>query len=183
MYFEICFWLLVLILIVSIFINMFTLKDLDVILVLFVSAIIMIIVGFIINYGEVYEKDYSYKTELYNVNDFIGKEYNISGTSFIFVQANVSESDTYNITYAYKDENGVIRPKQIKTNFDKIGYIEDGNSYYEEVHHGKFIIHSDLACKLFGYNDKTQNMEDHIIDNIFHVPEGSIVKDKKIDLK
>lgn len=145
------------------------------------SSIGFIICGLFANNYE--EEQYTTQIELVALNDFTGQESSISGGFFLCVGGfNGSSSDTYNIRYASKDSNNVIKINTMKVDSNKVGFIEDGNA--------KVVIkYNTNRCKrsgrigewLFGKCNYTYG--DSIIGYEFHVPKGSITNDIKVDLK
>lgn len=161
---------------------------------IFWNEVILIVVaafiGFVIcaTTSKVTHEQYSVKTDLYAINDSIGNNYKMSGSTFLVIGGVSGDSyNSYNVNYAYKDTNGIIRPQQEKFDYknDKFGYLEDGLNYYERIYEAAYITNSDFAIWFFNVSAEKDKVKDSekTIDNIFHVPVNSVEKSSDIDLK
>jgi lipopolysaccharide export LptBFGC system permease protein LptF len=127
-------------------------------------------------------ESYSEKKELVSVNDYISTSQKVEGSFFLGIGSiNGDSQSVYNVDYAYKDENGIIRPSVQNIEKSQIGFKEDGLNSLEITYEKTVYGSNKLGEWLF--NDKKTDGEVKVKDYIFHVPEKSIIKDSKIDLK
>jgi len=125
---------------------------------------------------------YITKTELVALNDYTGFKEQLNGNYFLFFgSVNSEKSDTYNIRYAYKDINNIIRIKSKDMNMNHIGFFEDNQNIMEVVHE-KNVFELDSLGK-FLFKGSMGEISDTETDYIFHIPKDSIIKDVNIDLK
>jgi predicted signal transduction protein with EAL and GGDEF domain len=128
------------------------------------------------------KETYTTKTELVALNDYTGYKDKLSGYYFLFFgQVDGEKSDTYNIRYAYKDDNEVIRIQSKDLSKDNIGFVED-NTKIMEITHTKEVDHYNSLGKFLFKGDEIV-YSDQETDYIFHIPKDSIIKDINIDLK
>ena len=125
---------------------------------------------------------YTTKTELVALNDYTGFKEQLHGNYFLFFGSiNSEKSDTYNVRFAYKDSNDIIRIQSKDMNFKNIGFYED-NQNIMEVTHVKNTFELDYLGK-FLFKSSMGQISDVETDYIFHIPKDSIIKDINIDLK
>lgn len=125
---------------------------------------------------------YTTKTELVALNDYTGLKEQLHGNYFLFFgSVDGEKTDTYNIRYAYKDSNNVIRIQSKNMNKDNIGFYEDDSKVMEVVHEKTHYELNAMGKLLFKNPDC--GVYDKEIDYIFHIPKDSIIKDINIDLK
>ena len=128
------------------------------------------------------ETDNSTEIELIAINDYTSDNINID--SYIVLGAgglNINNSDTYNIRYASKDDNGIIRINTITANNDNVCFVEDSITKVIIKSHKWEETGNKINIWLFGDVRPTVIHED--ISYEFHLPKGSITNDIGIDLK
>ena len=126
---------------------------------------------------------YNTESELVSLNDFSSKESKINGSMFLCVGSlNGSSSDTYNVRYASKDDNEVIKINTIEVSDDNVGFVMDDNTKIVITYEAKERKFTKLGKWLFG-TDSVGTKEEQTIGYEFHIPKGSIANDIEIDLK
>ena len=134
-----------------------------------------------VNYSTI--EKYTVKTDLVALNDYTGMKAKLNGYYFLFLGGvNGEKTDTYNIRYAYKDENNVIRIQSKDMKISKVGFIEDDSKEMDVVHEHKYFQLTELGSFLFKH-PMSEIDTDFETDYIFHIPKDSIIKDVNIDLK
>jgi len=148
---------------------------------LFVISLILCIVTYIVcNYST--KETYTTKTELVALNDYTGLKEQLNGNYFLFFgSVNSEKSDTYNIRYAYKDGNNIIRIQSKDMNMNHIGFYEDNQNIMEVTHEKNTYELNNIGKFLF--KGSMGEINDKETDYIFHIPKDSIIKDVNIDLK
>jgi heme/copper-type cytochrome/quinol oxidase subunit 2 len=128
-------------------------------------------------------KTYNENKELVSVNDYISTNQKLEGAFFLGIGGVSGDSKSeYTVVYAYKDESGIIRPKTQSVDKGQIGFKEDGLNTLEITYEKTTMKHDKVGSWLFkGSGEKEIGTK--AVDYIFHVPEKSIIKDSKIDLK
>lgn len=150
--------------------------------VLFFLASLVLCFGLFLWCNTSTKSTYTTKTELVALNDYTGLKEQLNGNYFLFFGSITGEkSDTYNIRYAYKDDNNIIRIKSKDMNMNHIGFYEDNQNTMEVVHE-KNAFELDTLGK-FLFKGSMGNISDVETDYIFHIPKDSIIKDVNIDLK
>lgn len=158
------------------------------IIIVVISEIVLFAISFVLC-GILYwgcnhstTETYNTQTELVALNDYTGYKDKLNGYYFLFFGGVSSESSsTYDIRYAYKDDNNVIRIQSKTMNKDNIGFLED-NQKILEIKHDKYVYKLDNLGK-FLFKEPIGEFGDHETDYIFHIPKDSIIKDVNIDLK
>lgn len=160
----------------------------DTVLGIIAMEVILIVIAVIVCFFLVLCKDekvtetYTTKTELVALNDYTGLKDKLNGNYFLFFGSIDGEkSDTYNIRYAYKDDNNVIRIQSKNMNNKDIGFYEDDSRTMEVVHEKIHYKLNSMGKLLF--NNADSGIYDKEVDYTFHIPKDSIIKDVNIDLK
>jgi hypothetical protein len=184
------YWTIILVLLISVLVIIFILtrEILDTFVIGLALDIVLLIISLPLC-GVMYwfcndfsTETYSEQTELVALNDYTGYKEKLNGSYFLFFGGISGEkSDTYNIRYAYKDNDGVIRIQSKEMNKNNTGFIED-NQKALEVKHEKKVMKLNSLGKFLFKSDWGQ-WGDFETDYIFHIPKDSIIKDVNIDLK
>lgn len=152
----------------------------------YIIAILCELVICMITYSSVnysVTENYTVKTDLVALNDYTEMKEKLNGYYFLFLGGIDGEkTDTYNIRYAYKDSNEVIRIQSKDMQISKVGFIEDDSKEMEVVHEHKYHKLTEIGSLLFK-EPMTEIDTDFETDYIFHIPKDSIIKDVNIDLK
>ena len=136
-----------------------------------------------INYSTKYElkclKDYLYEDE-HTKAQLDGKF--ILTCGYISGELENGVERNYITKYVAKDEKGIFRVEELKTE-DKIGFIEDNENVIEIYKTKTWSERTDFGKWWFKDKNEKFNIEWKITDNVFHIPENSMITDKEIDLE
>lgn len=132
---------------------------------------------------------YSEEYELRCLDDYIvnGQKSSSTGTFLIcggYYSSNLETTQTYNIKYIYKNNEGIYKIDGIKDiNIDKVGFVTDGNNTLEKKYKQKVSKHNGIYAWLYNKETESYYSDTSVIEYIFHIPVNSIIDSKDIDLK
>lgn len=132
---------------------------------------------------------YSEEYDLRCLDDYIVNKQDTSSTGAFLICAGYYSSSsentqTYNIKYIYKNNDGVYKIDNIKdVNIDKVGFVTDGVNSIEKKYKQYKYNHRGIYAWLYNKETESTYSEAKIVEYIFHIPDNSIIDSKEIDLK
>ena len=132
---------------------------------------------------------YSEEYDLRCLDDYIVNKQDTSSTGAFLICAGYYSSgsentQTYNIKYIYKNNDGVYKIDNIKdVNIDKVGFVTDGVNSIEKKYKQYKYNHRGIYAWLYNKETESTYSEAKIVEYIFHIPDNSIIDSKEIDLK